>query len=278
MHTYLLLIIVGFFSGIFGGLLGIGGSVILLPALSIIFADRFPAAYQHVYQASAMIMNFFVALSAVNTHYKNQTIQEKLVRKLIPITVMSSFLGITVSNLPIFTGDGANYLKKFLGVFLLYVMLYNLYKLFYKTPYQREEKEKEKEEGEPFHTEDYPTSKALFIGFPTGFLAGLMGIGGGSICVPLQQIFLKTPLPSSIANSTAVILFTSIFAAIYKNATIPPDLGGITGSLTFAAFVVPPASVGSYIGSHLTYLVPKRILTAIFSAAMLYGGIRLLSS
>ncbi len=39
--------------GLFGGLLGLGGSTIMIPALVMVFGEN-----QHLYQAAAMICNF----------------------------------------------------------------------------------------------------------------------------------------------------------------------------------------------------------------------------
>ncbi len=263
-----LLLMVGFFSGLFGGLLGIGGSVILLPALAIIFASRFPPEYQHVYQASAMIMNFFVAFPAFWIHQRKKTILWPIVKWVVPFAILFTLAGVYVSNFPVFMGSGARYLKKLLGGFLLYVMFYNIYRLIGGSSFR---------DITPELARDIkPVRSVLFVGFPMGFLAGLLGIGGGSVCVPLQQIFLKIPLPRAIACSTTIIVFTSFFGAIYKNLTIPEDIGGLIASIKFALYVVPTAFIGGYLGSHLTYLLPRKIVRIVFSLLMLYGGLKLI--
>ena len=59
----LILMAIGLCAGLLGGLLGIGGSVVMIPAMSVIFG---PA--QHLYQGAAMIVNFFVVIPAVIQH------------------------------------------------------------------------------------------------------------------------------------------------------------------------------------------------------------------
>jgi len=262
------LLIIGFFSGIFGGLLGIGGSIILLPALSIFFAHRHPPEYQHLYQGAAMIMNFFVAIPAVLAHRKKGTFLPAILKYLIPAALLSMVLGVTCSNLPLFQGPGAIYLKKLLGLFLLYVMGYNAYRLFIQNRF-------------PDVTPEIaqtisPWKTSLGIGFPMGFSGGLLGIGGGILGVPLQQVFLKIPLHRAVANSSATIVCISLLGALYKASTIPASLGRPLAAAKFAVLIIPTSIIGGYLGARLIYILPRTLVRFIFSLLMLYAGLRLI--
>ena len=57
------LIIIGLFAGLLGGMLGVGGSIVILPALTEVLGPN-----QHTYQAAAMVVNFFVVMPAVWQH------------------------------------------------------------------------------------------------------------------------------------------------------------------------------------------------------------------
>ncbi len=270
MTDAIFLAILGLVSGITGGLLGIGGSVILLPALAIAFAHRHPPEYQHIYQAAAMIMNFFVAFPATISHYKKQMILWPIVKWIIPAALAGILIGVACSNLPVFMGQGSIHLKHMLGAFLLYVLGYNLYRLIKRNKLQDITNEQA--------LKISPLRSMLVVGFPMGYLAGLLGIGGGALCVPLQQVFLKMPLPRAIANSATTIMCISIFGAIYKNITIPASIGGVTASLKLASLVVPTSIIGGYLGAKLTYLLPRNIVRIFFCCLMLYAGIKLILS
>ncbi len=270
MTDVIFLAIVGFVSGLMGGLLGIGGSVILLPALAIAFAHRYPPEYQHIYQSAAMIMNFFVAFPATLSHYKRQMILWPIVKWIIPAALIGILIGVFCSNLSIFMGAGSVHLKHLLGLFLLYVLGYNLYRLIKRNRLNDITCEDAKEIG--------VAKPILIVGFPMGFLAGLLGIGGGALCVPLQQVFLKMPLPRAIANSATTIMSISIFGAIYKNLTIPASIGGPTAALRLAAIVIPTSIIGGYLGARLTYFLPRNIVRIVFCCLMLYAGVKLLLS
>ena len=52
---YITLLAIGLVAGFLGGLLGIGGAVVMIPALIWAFGEN-----QHLYQAATMICNCFV--------------------------------------------------------------------------------------------------------------------------------------------------------------------------------------------------------------------------
>jgi hypothetical protein len=101
-----------------------------------------------------------------------------------------------------------------------------------------------------------------------GLTAGLLGIGGGVLCVPAQQLLLKLPLRRAIANSAVAIVFTAFFGAIYKNITLPSHGLEVTSSLRLAAMLIPTAIIGSYIGGWLTHILPRQVLRIVFIVFM----------
>ncbi|MCH9003289.1 MAG: TSUP family transporter, partial [Planctomycetes bacterium] len=59
------MLLIGLFTGVVGGLLGVGGSIVMIPAMTEVIGPD-----QHLYQAAAMIVNFFVVVPAVYQHRK----------------------------------------------------------------------------------------------------------------------------------------------------------------------------------------------------------------
>ena len=57
------LALIGLLAGLLGGLLGIGGSIVMIPAMTEVLGPD-----QHLYQAAAMTVNFFVVVPAVIRH------------------------------------------------------------------------------------------------------------------------------------------------------------------------------------------------------------------
>lgn len=252
--------VIGFAAGLLGGLLGIGGSVIIIPALIIYLSHTggYDGSSQHLLQAAAMICNVFVAAPSVVAHWRARAIMKSVVAFLIPSALVGIFLGVMVSNSSSFARENGAYLAMILAGFLVYVAAYNTWRLFDKTDLGRHFDERPKP----------PPWSVIAVGIPMGFTAGLLGIGGGALAVPLQQILLKVPLRRAIANSAATIVCVSAIGAVYKNLTLPSHGVDVSSSLGLAAMLIPTAIVGSYLGGKLTHALPRKVLRLVFIVFM----------
>lgn len=84
----------------------------------------------------------------------------------------------------------------------------------------------------------WPCARALaFSGVITGFLSGLLGVGGGFVVVPALKKATNLPIHSILATSLAVIALVSAMGVV--SATV---MGGINGS------VAVPFAAGALIG------------------------------
>jgi hypothetical protein len=264
---------IGSVAGVLGGLLGIGGSIVMIPAMLFVFGGRHGAEGQHLYQAAAMIVNFFVAGSSAVRHYKAGAMLWPTLKWLIPVAVVGSLMGVWVSNLPVFSGQGTVWLSRMFGCFLLYVAGHNLWGLY---------RGRRKDDMVTPPAWRIGGWRAALVGVPVGLSGGLLGIGGGVVNVPLQQIALRIPLQRAIANSSLCIVFVATFGAVAKNLTLSQHVAAdgvpfaVTQSLIIAAILVPTAFVGAYLGAHLTHSMPLGGLRIVFAALMLYAGVRLI--
>ncbi len=268
------LALVGSIAGILGGLLGIGGSIIMIPALLFIFGSRHGPESQHLYQAVTMIVNVFVGSSSAYKHYKNGAMLWPTLKMLIPLAILGSIGGVFVSNLALFSGEGTIWLTRMFGAFLLYVMVHNLWGLY---------RGKRKSDMVVPPDDRIGGWRAALIGIPVGLSNGLLGIGGGVVAVPLQQVILRIPLQRAIANSSLSIVFVATFGAIAKNLTLSQHTGSdglpftLLQSLAIAAVLIPTAFAGAYVGAHLTHTMPLGALRVLFAGLMLYFGVNLLT-
>jgi uncharacterized protein len=118
----------------------------------------------------------------------------------------------------------------------------------------------------------------LLLGALVGFLAGLLGIGGGLVIVPALVYLLpslgiapEVIMPMALATSLATIVITSSTAAFahHKNGNIPWPL-----TKELIAFIASGALLGAFIADNLS----AKSLTLIFSVAVILLAVYMLRS
>ncbi|AUJ72461.1 MULTISPECIES: sulfite exporter TauE/SafE family protein [Pseudoalteromonas] len=117
------------------------------------------------------------------------------------------------------------------------------------------------------------------LGSVVGFLAGLLGIGGGLVIVPvLSSILLYfNVLPpeqvviAAVATSLASILFTSTSSAIahHKNGNVPWDL---------APWIMTGVALGALISGFLAALLPENAVRIVFAVSVVLIAIKMFYS
>ncbi len=263
-----LLALIGLFAGMVGGMLGVGGSIVMIPAMTEVLGPN-----QHLYQAAAMIVNFFVVVPAVYQHRRAKAIDGATVIRIVPLSLVAVLAGVGISELPFFAGDGEAYLRGLFGLFLLFVAVTDLYRLARK----RRDGSAASAEGVTSIGVPRPISwcSAALVAIPTGLVAGVLGVGGGIMAVPLQRRFLNIPIRTAIANSATIIIATSLVGATAKNYAYVVDSGLSIWSFILAALLIPTAMIGSSFGSRLTHRVPLDFVKVAFFFLLLVAAIRL---
>lgn len=260
---YLILPCIGLAMGLFGGLLGIGGSIVMIPALTLIYGEN-----QHLYQAAAMICNCFVAASSLVGHWKAEAFVGPVLKRMIPAAVMGVLAGVALSNGSCFRGNNSFWLARMFGAFLVYVAVYNLLR-FRPRPQDPVKK--------PPASHFVQGLLAAGIGLVTGLGAGLLGIGAGTVSTPLQQICLKMRLRNAMSNSAAMIVSMAWLGAFYKNATLGEHSIALAESLRIAVLILPTGILGGYLGGHLMHALPRNLVRAVFTAVCILAAFRLLT-
>lgn len=260
---YLFLMPLGLVAGACGGLLGIGGSVVMIPAMALLFG----AERQHLYQATAMIVNFFVVAPAVMRHMQARATVRAVTRWMIPSAVAGAILGVRLSELAVFRGNGQGYLQITFALFLGYVLAYYVVRL--KTARSRPAPRSPDVSGRR------GAWLAICVGLPTGLLGGLLGIGGGLFAVPAQQFCLRLPLPNAIANSAATILWSSVVGAVLKNAGLSAHAHSWSQAVLMAICLIPSAMIGSWYAAGKVHQWPVGVIRGAFVLLLAYCAVRL---
>lgn len=251
----------GLATGVLGGMLGVGGSIIMIPVVTLLLGRN-----QQLSQAAAMIVNVLVATPAMWRHHRAKAVRWDAWKRLLPAGFVFIIIGVEMSN-----RISHGRLKFLFGLFLLYVVYVNIRKLA----------KGDKSELEGAERTGWVGSSV--VGAAMGFTAGLLGIGGGIIAVPLLQNINRLPLRQSIATSAAVMCITSVIGAARKNWTLQTlvengePLGlQVSDSLLIASCLAPTAIVGGFIGAGLTHGLPLRWIRVAFIIVMAIASAKFL--
>ncbi|GAA0817282.1 sulfite exporter TauE/SafE family protein [Colwellia sp. D2M02] len=117
------------------------------------------------------------------------------------------------------------------------------------------------------------------LGSGVGFLAGLLGIGGGLVIVPVLSVILLhfdiVPLEQAvivaIATSLASILFTSTSSALahHKHGNVPWEI---------APWIMTGVALGALISGFLAALLPENVVRIIFAVSVVLIALKMFYS
>ena len=98
------LVAIGLAAGVLGGLLGVGGGILMIPALTFIFADKYGPNSFHVYNLAAISTSFVLAIPAAIRHTRAGAVIYPFLRSIVPLAVIGVVAGVLLSTM---TGERA---------------------------------------------------------------------------------------------------------------------------------------------------------------------------
>ncbi|MFW5450479.1 MAG: sulfite exporter TauE/SafE family protein [Methylophagaceae bacterium] len=262
MVEWLIFALIGAFTGIFAGLLGLGGGLIIVPALLFVFSwQGLPELYLiHMAIGTSLMTITITSLSSTYAHHQDQHVDWLLVKRLAPGLVIGSFIGAFVAT--ILT---SSLLQQ---CFAVYVLLTAISMWWSIVPV----------------ADSYLLNRAPLFGFSTlaGFISALVGIGGGSLVVP-YLIMAKQSIRRAIGSSAACGFAISVaavigFMAFGQTQEIPKTVWQ-TGFIHWQAFlgIIATSTLFSFFGAKLVKHLPVNILKRLFSSILLVVAIYLFS-
>ena len=250
---------VGLAAGTLGGLLGIGGSVVMIPMLAIIYGSQNPES-QHLYQAAAMAANVAVSAPAAIEHIRRGALHTRLFLYVLSAGLIAITVGVFASDR--MSGIA---LRRIFAVFLAYVAVVTILKILRRAPELRADQER------------VTPARGFTVGGAMGFAAGLLGIGGGGITVPLIQTLCRLPLKRCIAVSAATMVLTASVGAAIKLSTLPSHGFTAGAGLAIALMLTPGAVLGGHLGARLTHKLPIVAVRVVFAVLLLLAAWRMAS-
>jgi uncharacterized membrane protein YfcA len=249
----------GGLAGLLAGLFGIGGGLVLVPFFVFLFdLQGFDESLVMIMAVATSLATINVtALSAILAHQRHGAIVWSAVQRLVPGVLAGGLLGAWIADdLP------AAALRTIFAVFMCYV---SLQMALQKTP----------------RAGHCAVNAPLLAGAGTviGALSAIIGIGGGTLTVPLL-VKLNYPLRNAVAISSACglpIAFsgTASYALLGWHKSGLPD--GSLGYIYLPAFfaIIASSILLAPLGAKLAHQLPARKLQRYFAALLFVVAVRL---
>ena len=240
-------LLVGLVSGLFGGLVGLGGGVIMIPLMV-----RFFRFSQHQAHGTSLMALVFTGLSGAVTYYFNGSVDVLAAALLAASAIFTARFGAMYAHaLPEWK------LKMAFGFFVICVSLLLLSKpylallAFLSQPVDGWAK----------------IAALLASGVFAGFLSGMMGVGGGSIMVPALVLLVGHSQYTAQGSSLlAMVPAGSVGAYTHWR------LGNVI--LRVLPGLIPGIILGTYLGGSLAHVLTEANLRLIFAGVLIWLGIR----
>lgn len=256
-----LLLATGVFAGILAGLLGVGGGIIIVPILFHLFTSFGVETSLAMPLAVGTSLSTIVLTSIVSSrkHYAKGGIDMPLVRAwALPVLI-----GVGIGALLPTVVDGAQ-VKTVFGVMLVLVSLHMLAGSYWKLELME-------------HLPPRPVQFGAALG--VGGLSALLGIGGGTLMVPLLTTF-AFPIHRAVSTASLFGLIISVPATVlyvangWGIADLPPLT---TGYVNWAAFtvLVPMTMWFAPLGVKLAYRLNVPQLKRAFSVFLCIVGLKM---
>lgn len=250
----------GIFGGILAGLLGVGGGIVIVPALyfalSLTGMDAGQVMQLSVGTSLATII--FTSLSSSLGHYRRGAIDFDLLKlwgpSILVGVVIGGILGGVVSGLTL------------IAVFAVVALLVALDMIL-------------RGGGDIDNPRSFSNPVWAFFGIIAGAISAMMGIGGGTVCVPLLS-FLGYEIRRAVGTSAAIGFIIGLPGAITYALTglghegLPPlSLGFV--NLAAAAIIIPLTVLFARVGVAIAHRIPRRALRLTFGLFLLITSIRM---
>ncbi len=257
LAAYLLL---GAFAGTLAGLLGVGGGLVIVPVLAVVFARAGLDAGLIMHMAIGTSLATIIATSVSSTyaHHRRGAVLWAAFLSLVPGIILGAWLGAGIAH-----GLSTAALGAVFGVFELLVAAQMAFGL----------------RPAPHRQLPGPVGTTVAGGI-IGTVSAIVGIGGGTLTVPFLS-WCNVPIRNAVATSAACGLPIAVAGMIgyvvagWGAADLP---AWSTGYIYWPAFagIVATSLLFAPLGAKLAHTVPTGVLKRIFALFLAGLGLYML--
>jgi len=250
---------VGAVAGLCAGLFGIGGGMIIVPALVLLLPvyDVAPAILTQVAVASSLACISIISINSAWSHHRRGAVRWPTVWRMVPGLLLGGVAGAAIAHyLPSLA------LQRLVGTFALLAALRMV--LGWRTGSRR----------------TLPGTTGLFTaGGIIGALSSLVGIGGGTLTVPFLE-WCDTPMHQAVGTSSACgapIAWAGVAGFMLTGWHVAGTGAYSLGYVSLPAFVgiVAGSALFTPLGAQLAHRLPVRLLKQIFAILLATVGVRM---
>lgn len=235
---------IGLAAGSFGGMLGVGGGLIMIPLMIGILKLS-----QHQAHGTSLMALVFTGLSGAVTYALQGNIDYWAVASLAVTAMATSRGGAHFANaIPGWK------LRKWFGAFLLVAAVLLVIKPWLPAVGSQN----------PFYVK---IIILLAAGAVTGFLSGMMGVGGGVIMIPAMVLLIG--FSQHAAQGTSLLVMVPVGMT---GAWTHYRLGNVATRILPG--LIPGILLGAFLGSRAANRIPDTPLRLAFIGLMVFMGIR----
>lgn len=263
MSVYVLILglaAVGALAGVLAGLLGIGGGIIIVPALFTLFSVLEVDAGVRMPLAVGTSLSTIIVTTTISAraHYRRGAVDMALLRAWAPWILLGVIVGLLVAG---FAPQGVMLL-----VFATVALVVAGYMAL--AP-----------EGVRV-ADDLPRGPGRWLmASLIGGISSIMGIGGGTLSVPTLTLW-NYPVRRAVGTGAALGMLIAVpgtlgmMIAGWERAGLPAGSLGFVNVLGFAV-LVPVTSAMAPVGARLAHRIPPRWLRRAFAAFLLITAFRM---
>jgi uncharacterized membrane protein YfcA len=251
-----LLVVFGFFIGIIASMTGVGGGIFIVPILTFFYGFVVNSA-----TGTSLTTIIFTATASAVNYAKQKRIYFKTGLVLVITTAPGAYLGAWLATIMEERSLGLVF-----GIFLILVAIRMIVSTL---------RRKTQDKGLVVKTdiELLHSGKTIIIGaglsFFGGVASGLLGIGGGTLVVPIMIVAMGMPIHLATATSMFTMIFTSI-SGVAKY--VQSDLINFQVASLLAAGTIFGAQVGAYTSKKIS----GKNLGLIFGVMLIVAGINMI--
>ena len=254
-----LLISTGIFAGFIAGLFGIGGGVVVVPALYYIFtlAEVDENIRMHLAVGTSLANIVPISIISALSHARKNSVNIDFLKFIF----VSIIVGVTCGSIAVSYLEGSTLILIY-SIILLFVAAQFF---FWKDKWRLSPSFPENVTGHAF-------------GSVIGFLSVIIGVGGGSISIPILKLYnfeIHKAIGTAAGIGTIVAVPGTIgfmIAGLQNNVNLPLSFGYV--SLVGLVLITPITIIGAPIGVKFAHYLSKSKLNLLFGIFILFMSIR----